>query len=320
MTNSQSDSVPAPSMRDKVHSIIFGAETPAGKWFDILLLAAILLSVVGFCLQTVNTIESKYGNFLHAAEWVFTILFTIEYLTRLYCVKRPLNYVGSFWGLIDLFSFLPTYLGLFFANTPSFAVIRAFRLLRVFRILKLGWFMREADELGRAMLNARAKIVVFIIVVLISVTVAGTLMYEVENRNFFAQPPALHPAQVEVVKQVNDQLAAVGLNHDDLVLEQKSKFTNIPEAMYWATVTMTTVGYGDIVPVTVLGKIIATMLILLGYSLIIVPTGFVSAAFIKQRKQISNRTCSYCITEGHDADARFCKYCGEEMSVADFHT
>ena len=305
-------------MRDKLHTIIFGAETPAGKWFDLLLLLAILLSVIGFCLHTVKSIDSRYGNWLHIAEWFFTILFTIEYALRLYCVQKPFRYATSFWGIIDLLSFLPTYLGLFLINTPSFVVIRAFRLLRVFRILKLGWFMNEADELGRAIFNARAKIVVFIAVILISVTVAGTLMYEVENRAFNATNKGpVNPAQAQVKTDIRRQLAEANLTVQDLLPVQRSKFTNIPQSMYWATVTMTTVGYGDIVPTTVAGKIIATMLIMLGYSLIIVPTGFVSAEFMKAKSRISNRACPHCLTEDHAIHALFCQDCGGRLSLTD---
>lgn len=332
------------SFRDKLHTVIFGAETPAGKWFDLILLLAILLSVVGFCLQTVKSIDSRYGNWLHSAEWFFTILFTIEYGLRLYCVQKPLRYATSFWGIIDLLSFLPTYLGLLLTNTPSFVVIRAFRLLRVFRILKLGWFMSEADELGKAILNARAKIVVFIAVIMISVTVAGTLMYEVENLSYvMSDAVRKDPDQISLIAELQQQLAAADMTVRDLTprnpnqilliidvqeqlnaadltandLLQTSKFTNIPESMYWATVTMTTVGYGDIVPTTVGGKIIATMLIMLGYSLIIVPTGFVSAEFMKAKSRVSNRACPHCLTEDHNIHARFCQDCGGRLSLND---
>lgn len=308
------------SFRDELHTIIFGAETPAGKWFDLLLLMAILLSVIGFCLQTVTSIEAEYGDWLHVAEWVFTVLFTIEYALRLYCVRKPLRYATSFWGIIDLLSFLPTYLGLLLTNTPSFVVVRAFRLLRVFRIMKLSWLMSEADELGKAVLNARAKIVVFIAVILISVTVAGTLMYEVENRSFDAmENGALNQDQTQLLADMRQQLAAADLSVHDL-LPPTSKFSSIPESMYWATVTMTTVGYGDIVPTTVAGKFIATMLIVLGYSLIIVPTGFVSAELVKAKGRISNRACPHCLSEDHAVHARFCQDCGGRLSFTEYQS
>ncbi len=307
------------SLRDNLHTIIFGAETPAGKWFDLMLLLAILLSVIGFCLQSVKSIDARFGNWLHLAEWIFTILFTIEYVLRLYCVHKPLRYATSFWGIIDLLSFLPTYLGLWLTNTPSFVVIRAFRLLRVFRIMKLSWLMSEADELGQAVLNARAKIVVFIAVILISVTIAGTLMYEVENRSVVAaKKDPVNAEQAQAIAEIRKQLTGAELTVEDLLSVPKSKFTNIPESMYWATVTMTTVGYGDIVPTTVAGKFIATILIVLGYSLIIVPTGFVSAEFMKVRNKVSNRACPHCLTEGHAIHARFCQDCGGRLSLADY--
>jgi voltage-gated potassium channel len=185
--------------------------------------------------------------------------------------------------------------------------------------MKLGWFMSEADELGKAVFNARAKIVVFIAVIMISVTVAGTLMYEVENRSFIAASGRrMNPAQVQLVADVRQQLNAAELTVQDLLPVEQSKFTSIPESIYWATVTMTTVGYGDIVPMTVGGKVIATMLIVLGYSLIIVPTGFVSAEFMKERSRISNRACPHCLTENHAAHARFCQDCGGRLSLSDF--
>ena len=317
--SSQSPERELNSFRENIHSIIFGAESFSGRLFDVALLVAILLSVVGFCLQTVESIDQEWGGLLAISEWIFTILFTIEYLLRLYCVRRPIRYALSFWGIIDLLAFLPTYLGLFLTNTPSFVVIRSFRLLRVFRIMKLKWLMREADELGKAVYSARAKIVVFLGVVLIAVTIAGTLMYEIEHRNFVSEDPRVSdPTWIANVEKHRAALATDGMSYEDLAVPA-SKFTSIPEAIYWATVTMTTVGYGDIVPTTVAGKILATILILLGYSLIIVPTGFVSAEFMKAsvNKPISNRSCASCLTEGHDQDAKYCKYCGEAMSSID---
>jgi len=195
---------------------------------------------------------------------------------------KPWKYIFSFWGLIDLFSVLPDYFLLFpgGGTTRAFSVIRSFRLLRVFRIFKLGWFQAEADDLGNAVWRARAKIIVFLTVVLIIVTVTGTVMFEIEN---YCRPGD------------ND-------------------FDSIPEGIYWAVVTMTTVGFGDTVPRSAPGKFLSAVLILLGYSLIIVPTGFVSAEIIESRqKRITTRSCSSCITEGHDLDAKYCKYCGDEI-------
>jgi len=217
------------------------------------------------------------------------------------------------------------------AGAPSFAVIRAFRLLRIFRIFKLVWFMNEADELFNAMRNARGKIVVFVGVVVISVTVAGTLMYEIENwsanRHISNQTGQLSEEELQNARADFQQQAMTALEDYDfenasgaisefqtLQGGEKSRFSSIPQSIYWAVVTMTTVGYGDIVPVTVVGKLVAAILILMGYSFIIVPTGFVSAEFVKsKRESTSTNSCPSCITEGHDLDALYCKYCGDEM-------
>jgi voltage-gated potassium channel len=270
-------------MREKIHEIIFGAETPAGALFDIALLIAIVLSVVVICLQTVDVPEmDEWKPLLAGMHWFFTILFTAEYVLRVYCVRRSLAYIFSFWGIVDLLSFLPEYLLLVpgLKRTSVFSVIRSLRLLRAFRIFKLGWFQAEADDLADAIWRARAKIVVFLTAVLIIVTVTGTLMYEIEN-------------------------ATMG---------EESMFKSIPEGIYWAIVTMTTVGFGDIVPRSIAGKFLSSCLILLGYSLIIVPTGFISAEVIEsKRKLLSARACASCVSEGHDSDAHYCKYCGDPL-------
>ena len=274
---------PTSPLKEKIHEIIFEADTPGGLIFDVCLLVLIFASVLLVCLDTVQSLNHTYGKLFSLLEWGFAILFTIEYLLRLYCVRRPLRYATSFYGIIDLFSFLPTYLIAFISPGTSFAVIRALRLLRIFRIFKLMWFLNEADEMGKAILNARAKVVVFFGVVLITVCIAGTLMYEVEN---FGIP---------------------------MEQRQDREFSSIPESIYWAIVTMTTVGYGDIVIQTVLGKVVASMLILIGYSLIIVPTGFVSAEFMAVKKAATSKNCQSCTSHGHDKDAKYCKYCGEEI-------
>lgn len=274
------DSPPTLSpVREKIHEIIFEADTFWGMFFDVALLIAILASLVIVCLESVES-----SSFLRGLSWFFTALFTIEYFLRLYCVRKPMRYVFSFWGLIDLFSFLPDYLLLAGSGRGrTFSVLRSLRLLRVFRVFRLGWFQSEAEELGQAVWHSRAKIVVFLFTVMVIVTVAGTVMYEVENA------------------------------WDDPKNKQ-SQIHSIPDGIYWAIVTMTTVGFGDIVPKTVAGKFISSIVILLGYSLIIVPTGFVSAEIIEsRRKGVVARSCSSCVTEGHDADAKFCKYCGEPM-------
>ncbi len=324
-------------LREKIHQVIFEAETPMGLLFDVALLVAILFSVIVVCADTVQGLHDRLGNLFRALEWFFTVLFTIEYCLRLYCVRRPWKYALSFFGIIDLLAILPTYLGVFLSGTPSFAAIRTFRLLRIFRIFKLVWFLGEADELGRAIVEARGKVIVFVGVVAIAITIAGTLMYEIENWGHSNSPIESNAVgKAETDEQIQQQILAVQGRLDDALASQdfalaarllqemekvksggqvKSKFTSIPESMYWATVTMTTVGYGDIVPTTAAGKLVAAVLILLGYSLIIVPTGFVSAEFISQRsrKKVSTQSCPYCVTEGHDQDAVYCKYCGKEM-------
>ena len=303
LPSGKSDNPQVSPFRQRLHQIIFEADDFAGAVFDVLLLLAIVASIVVVCLDTVPDIgrvtnakgdyaPGPYHGLLSFLSWSFTIFFTIEYLLRMYCVRRPLRYAFSFWGIIDLMSFLPDYLVLGFGGRftrGSFTVIRSLRLLRVFRIFKLGWFQHEAEELGDAVWRSRAKITVFITVVLILVTVSGTLMYEIEN---------WQTSNPDNPKQVST-----------------SQFQSIPDGIYWAIVTMTTVGYGDIVPTTVAGKILSAVLILIGYSLIIVPTGFVSAEIIGSNKitKTSTRSCPSCITEGHDADAVYCKYCGELM-------
>lgn len=291
----QNADVPQPpvkqlTFRERIHEIIFEAHTFNGIVFDVLLLVAIIASIVVIGMETVESFEEIWATELFQLKWLFTILFTAEYILRIFCVKRPLRYIFSFWGIIDLLSFLPDYILLamgvgtevYGVSANGFAVIRSLRLLRVFRILKLSWFQYEAEDLGNAVWRSRGKIVVFLSVVMIIVTVAGTLMYEIENA-----------------------LAADGA----------SQFTSIPTGIYWAIVTMTTVGFGDIVPVTAVGKIISAILILVGYSLIIVPTGFVSAEVLKGRrpKKVTTFNCASCITEGHDEDAIYCKYCGEKL-------
>jgi voltage-gated potassium channel len=272
----------SPSIRASLYDIIFEHDTPAGFWFDVGLLIAILTSVVLVSLETVGTNAKDHEQFFQYSEWFMTVLFTIEYGLRLYCVRRPLRYALSFWGIIDLLSILPTYVAFLTAETVrSFVVIRSIRLLRVFRVLKLWRLMTEADELSATIWLARDKIIVFIAVVLVAVSLSGTLMYCVEN---------LVPGNSE------------------------SQFTSIPQSMYWATVTMTTVGYGDIVPKTVAGKFISAALILLGYSLIIVPSGFVAAEFTARRLDSANEPeCENCEAKGQRLDADYCYRCGAKL-------
>ncbi len=272
----------------ELYEIIFEADTPAGRWFDIGLLIAILLSITTVSLETVPSLESNSTTF-NVIEWILTGLFTIEFALRLICVRQPLRYLFSFWGIIDLLSILPSYLTLFAAESSrSFVIIRSIRLLRVFRVLKLWRMMDEADELGSAVWKARNKIIVFLTVVLVAVTISGTLMYHIEA------------------------IASNGTDESDL--DSQSLFTSIPEAMYWAIITMTTVGYGDVVPRSAIGKAISAALILLGYSLIIVPSTFIGAEFVQQaQSEESSVTCSECNAAGHRATADYCYRCGTRL-------
>lgn len=276
------DRLPAPraKWRDQLYVIIFEADTRAGQIFDIFLLVAILLSVAVVSCETVEFFQKTepWPQVLTGVEWTLTLLFTAEYLARLASVQNKVRYAFSFFGLIDLLACLPLYLTLFNFNTRSLMIVRSIRLLRVFRVLKMMRMLREAHSLRDAVWRSRDKIFVFLAVVMVAVTISGTLMYQIEH-------------------------------------ETNPVFTSIPQAMYWAIVTMTTVGYGDIVPTTTFGKIISATLILLGYSLIIVPTGFVSAEIhaLKHSSDLNSRTCPHCLREGHSPDAAFCFMCGHHL-------
>lgn len=259
----------------KLHEIIFEADTRAGKWFDILLLIAILLSVATVMLESVESISIIYGEELRIIEWTFTILFTLEYIARLISIGKPLKYVFSFYGIIDLISIIPTYLGLFISGTHTLSIIRSIRLLRVFRILKLARFIKEADVLMKALKASRAKIVVFLFAVLSLTFILGTIMYLIET--------------------------------------PESGFTSIPRSIYWAIVTLTTVGYGDIAPQTALGQTLASFVMIIGYAIIAIPTGIVGAELAKTKTNSNTQSCSHCSLEGHDDDAKHCKYCGENL-------
>ena len=263
-------------LRFKLHEVIFEADTPAGKAFDVGLLAAILLSVVVIMLESVEAYRDSYGTVLRALEWFFTGVFTIEYVLRLYSVAKPGAYARSFFGLVDLLSIVPTYLSLFLVGAQSFLVIRAIRLLRIFRVLKLAHYLGEADVLRRALRASRPKITVFLIAVLNIACIMGALMYLIEG--------------------------------------EASGFSNIPVGMYWAIVTMTTVGFGDIAPQTPQGQFLAAVLMLMGYGIIAVPTGIVGAEIAKAgHKPVTRQACPVCSAEGHDPDARHCKYCGGRL-------
>jgi voltage-gated potassium channel len=262
--------------RDKLHEIIFEAETPAGKAFDVALLLAIVLSVVAVLLESVAEIREQYGAVLRAVEWFFTILFTIEYVLRLICVGRPMRYAASFFGLVDFMAIVPTYLSVLLPGAQSLLVIRAIRLLRVFRVMKLVHFVGEASMLGAALRASTRKIVIFLITVLTLVLIVGALMYLIEG--------------------------------------EEHGFSNIPASIYWAIVTMTTVGYGDIAPATVLGRFLASIVMIMGYGIIAVPTGIVTVELASARKRpLSTRACPECMGEGHDGDAVHCKHCGAAL-------
>jgi voltage-gated potassium channel len=266
------------SRRDLIHEVIFEADTPAGKAFDVALLIAILLSVVVVMLETTSSVAAKIGGFLHTVEWILTIFFTIEYALRLYCVNKPLKYATSFFGVVDLLAILPTYISLILAGAQALLVIRILRLLRIFRVFKLVRYMRQGRVILAAMRNSGPKIAVFILFVLLLVTIFGSIMYLVEG----------------------------GTNEG---------FDSIPRSIYWAIVTLTTVGYGDISPVTSFGQFIAAAIMILGYSIIAVPTGIVTAEMTRRiyDQPQSTEACRGCGGEGHVSGAQFCHHCGDEL-------
>lgn len=259
-----------------LHEIIFGTETPAGKLFDVWLIILILLSVLILILDSVESIRVRWHLWLYSAEWVFTVLFTVEYATRIYISPNRLRYIRSFFGIIDLLSVVPTYLGLFIIGANYLLVIRLIRVLRVFRVLKLVRYLSEANVLLRSISMAHRKILVFFVAVLVLATIFGSVMYVVEG-----------PA---------------------------NGFTSIPTSIYWTIVTITTVGYGDITPHTVLGQIVASLAMLTGYSIIAVPTGILTAELHNEMaRERQGIQCGTCERFGHDTDARFCKHCGADM-------
>jgi voltage-gated potassium channel len=282
---------PPSGLRRQLYDIIFEADTPAGRRFDIALVFAILLSILVVVLDSVPALHKDYADLLNGLEWAFTLLFTAEYAARLICVQRPWRYAGSFFGVIDLLSVLPTYFSLLVPGSELLLDIRILRLLRVFRIFKLTLYIEEYTRLGEALAASRRKIMVFLSVVLMAILILGTVMYVVE-----------------------------GPEHG---------YTSIPVAMYWATVTMTTVGYGDITPHTSLGKAIASFMMLLGWGILAVPTGIVTAEMTLRRGDRRTgpprpqappmpppvpRTCPACGGGGHEASARYCKDCGQALT------
>jgi voltage-gated potassium channel len=266
---------PAGGWRHGIHEIVFESETPAGRAFDVTVIALILLSVAVVILESVRGIRDVFGPELLAIEWTLTALFTFEFLLRLIAVKRPLRYILSFYGLVDLIAILPTYVSLFIPGTHYFLAVRILRLMRIFRILKLSEYTSEARIITSALSASRKKIFVFLVAILTIVTVVGSLMYVVEG--------------------------------------EENGFTDIPTGIYWAIVTMTTVGYGDLSPKTGLGKFFASVVMILGYGIIAVPTGIVTAELTRAGKPQSSQVCPECHAEPHDIDALHCKYCGTKL-------
>ena len=258
-----------------LYEIIFEADTPPGKLFDVLLIVSIIASVMVVMADSVGAIRVSYGRVLVAAEWFFTILFSIEYLFRLYCVRSRLKYASSFYGVVDFISIVPTYLSLIFPATKYFMILRTLRILRVFRVLKLIQYLSEANLLMKALASSRRKITIFFFTVLTMVTLFGSLMYVIEG--------------------------------------EANGFTSIPRGIYWAIVTMTTVGYGDISPQTPIGQALASLVMILGYSIIAVPTGIFTVEFSQALSREKSASCLSCGKDGLDQDALFCKFCGEEL-------
>lgn len=265
------------SVREQMYIIIFEAETKAGRLFDVLLLWAILASVAAVVLESVADLRLEYGQIFWVVEWAFTLLFTAEYVARIYCSRSRSGYIKSFYGIVDLLSILPTYIALLVQGAQVMMVIRAVRLLRVFRLFKLTRHISEAEVLVSALAASRAKITVFLGSVVTLVVIIGSLMYLIEG--------------------------------------PENGFTSIPVSIYWAIVTMTTVGYGDISPRTPLGQVLASAIMIIGYGIIAVPTGIVSVELqAATQRQGNTRHCGHCHLHGHDPRAAFCRACGSPLS------
>jgi len=262
--------------RNKLHEIIFEADTPLGKLFDVFLIISIIASVIVVMLDSVESIGGSYGRLFYVLEWFFTIIFTIEYILRLITVGRPVKYATSFFGVVDLMTVIPTYLDLLLPGTRFLLVIRVLRVLRIFRVLKLAKYVGEANLLVSAIKASIRKITIFLSCVITLVVILGSLMYIVE-----------------------------GAEHG---------FTSIPKSVYWAIVTLTTVGYGDVAPQTSLGQALAVVVMIMGYSIIAVPTGIVTVEMAQTfKKYITTQSCPQCGSEGHDENASYCKYCGASL-------
>ncbi len=267
------------SFKLRLYEIVFEADTPAGKAFDIILLIAVLFSAFVVMAESIESVSEKYRQFFKISEWSITVVFTLEYILRIWLVNKKSSYIFSFYGLIDFFSVIPAYLGFFIIGGSSgLTIIRSLRLLRIFRIFKLSRYVSESQALIKALLSSRHKIGIFFFFVIMIVIILGTIMYIVESK--------------------------------------ESGFTSIPQSIYWAVVTLTTVGYGDIAPATALGKFIASVVMILGYAIIAVPTGIVTSEISKYQKEkkITTQVCPNCLKEGHDIDAEFCKFCGTKIN------
>ncbi|MEN3324582.1 ion transporter [Mariniflexile soesokkakense] len=274
--------------KTKLHEIIYEADTPAGRLFDLVLMVTIITSILLVMLESVKSIDAKFHNILNVSEWMITILFTFEYIARIISVKKPFQYIFSFYGIVDLLSTIPKYISLIFGGVHALAALRALRLLRIFRILKLARYLGASNNLVRALKASRAKISVFLFTVVIVAIILGTIMYLVEG--------------------------------------EENGFTNIPKSVYWCIVTLTTVGFGDIAPQTPLGQFIASLVMILGYGIIAVPTGIVSAEYTAQNKpkqelekgelHLNTQSCPSCSAEKHKDNAEFCYNCGHKLQHA----
>lgn len=267
------------NLKKKIFVTIFGSDTRAGKIFDVILFWMIIVSVIIVVLESVSTLQEAHKHLFISAEWFFTIIFTLEYLLRIYSSPHPWKYMTSFYGIVDLLAILPTYMGLIFDHTTFLLTIRALRLLRMFRVFKLGRYLKEAAILVKALQQSFRKIIIFFGAVLTLVLILGSMLYLIEG--------------------------------------EENGFTSIPQSIYWAIVTITTVGYGDIAPATVLGKILASVAMLTGYSIIAVPTGIITLEMgkaAKSNKDTNLVNCANCGNEQHDSDAKFCKKCGMALT------
>ena len=263
-------------LKNRLYTIIFGHDTPAGKLFDLILIYTILFSVIVVVLDSVTILSDNYGLYFRGVEWILTIFFTIEYGVRIYCSPNPWRYIFSYYGIVDLLSIIPSYLSLFLSGISYLLIIRLLRVLRIFRVLKLVRYLTEANILARSLAMSRRKIFVFFSAVFVLATIFGSLMFIVEG--------------------------------------PENGFTSIPKSIYWTVVTITTVGYGDITPQTIIGQIVAALVMLTGYSILAVPTGIFTAEIAHEmQRQRDNKYCQHCERSGHEQDADYCRYCGAEL-------